>query len=94
MANLKLFCFTGFIAWWLWASVHIFFLIGFANRLLVTLQWAISFLTKRHGVRIFPGPQEATARKLGREGALHDDILRINTPNDVGHLPAGARANR
>ena len=50
----------------LWAGVHIFFLLGFANRLLVSLQWAISFLTKRRGVRIFPGSQEAAARAIGR----------------------------
>jgi NADH dehydrogenase len=65
VANLKPLRITGLLAWALWAGVHIFFLIGFANRLLVALQWAISFFTKRHGVRIFPGSQEASARKLG-----------------------------
>jgi NADH dehydrogenase len=64
VADLKLLRFAGPVAWWLWASVHIFFLIGFSNRLLVLLQWAMSFLSKRHGVRIFPGSQEAAARKL------------------------------
>jgi hypothetical protein len=34
--------------------VHIYFLIGFANRLLVMFQWGVSFLTKRRAVRIFP----------------------------------------
>ena len=34
--------------------LHIYFLIGFANRLLVTLQWGVSFVTKRRGVRILP----------------------------------------
>jgi NADH:quinone reductase (non-electrogenic) len=38
----------------LWAGVHIYCLIGFANRLLVMLQWGISFVTKRRGVRILP----------------------------------------
>ncbi len=66
VADLKLLRFTGPFAWWLWASVHIFFLIGFANRLLVMLHWAMAFLTKRHGVRIFPGSQERSARKLAR----------------------------
>jgi len=45
---------TGVPAWLLWLGVHIYFLIGFANRLLVMLQWGISFWTKRRGVRIFP----------------------------------------
>jgi hypothetical protein len=44
--------FSGFTAWLLWAGIHIYFLIGFANWLLAPLQWAISFVTKRRGVRI------------------------------------------
>ncbi len=54
VADLKHVCFSGFTAWLLWAGVHIYFLIGFANRLLVMLQWGISFVTKRRGVRILP----------------------------------------
>jgi NADH dehydrogenase len=66
VADLKFARFAGFLAWALWAGIHIVFLIGFANRLLVSLQWLISFLTKRRGVRIFPAAQEAAARALGR----------------------------
>lgn len=54
VADLKHARFSGFTAWLLWAGIHIYFLIGFANRLLVTLQWGISFVTKRRGVRILP----------------------------------------
>jgi hypothetical protein len=36
----------------LWLGVHIYCLIGFANRLLVMIQWGLSFLTKRRVVRI------------------------------------------
>ena len=54
VADLKHVRFSGFTAWLLWAGIHIYFLIGFANRLLVTLQWGMSFLTKRRGVRILP----------------------------------------
>jgi NADH:quinone reductase (non-electrogenic) len=54
LADLKPFRFWGFPAWLLWICVHIYFLIGFANRLLVMTQWGISFLTRRRGVRIFP----------------------------------------
>ena len=52
--ELKLFRFWGWPAWWLWLLVHIFYLIGFANRLLVMTQWAISLISNRRGVRIFP----------------------------------------
>lgn len=54
VADLRFAKFTGFPAWLLWAGVHIYFLIGFANRLFVLLQWGLSFLTKRRQVRILP----------------------------------------
>lgn len=54
IADLNFIRFSGFLAWLTWAGVHIYFLIGFANRLLVMFQWGISFLTKRRAVRIFP----------------------------------------
>jgi len=54
IADLGFMRFSGFSAWLLWVGVHIYFLIGFANRLLVILQWLITFLTKRRQVRILP----------------------------------------
>lgn len=54
VADLRFARFSGFPAWLLWAVVHIYFLIGFANRLFVTLQWGLDFLTKRRGVRVLP----------------------------------------
>jgi NADH dehydrogenase len=58
VADLRLVRFAGFIAWVLWVLVHIYFLIGFANRFLVLSQWALAFLTKRRQVRIFSSQQE------------------------------------
>jgi len=54
VADLGFVRFSGVLAWLLWLGIHIYFLIGFANRLLVMLQWGVSFWTKRRGVRIFP----------------------------------------
>ena len=54
VADLRFLRFSGFPAWAVWVAVHIYSLIGFANRLFVMLQWAMSFLTKRRQVRIFP----------------------------------------
>jgi NADH dehydrogenase len=54
VADLGFVRFSGFAAWLVWVGVHIYFLIGFANRLFVMLQWTISFLTKRRQVRILP----------------------------------------
>ena len=52
VADLRFSRFAGFFGWLLWAGVHIYFLIGFANRLFVLLQWGFDFLTKRRRVRV------------------------------------------
>ncbi len=48
--------FSGFIAWLLWAFVHILFLIGFRNRLGVMLEWGATMLTGERGVRLITRP--------------------------------------
>ena len=54
VADLRFLRFSGFPGWLLWAAVHIYFLIGFANRFFVLAQWGIAFLTKRRRVRVLP----------------------------------------
>lgn len=44
--------FAGFVAWLVWTFVHIFFLIGFRNRVLVMIQWAWSYVTYGRGARL------------------------------------------
>ena len=44
-------------AWWLWGAAHIFFLIGFRNRLTVMLDWFWSYLTFQRGSRLITGGQ-------------------------------------
>ena len=46
---------SGFIAWLSWLFVHILFLIGFRNRLIVMIQWAWSYLTYERGARLITG---------------------------------------
>jgi NADH dehydrogenase len=58
VADLRFLRFAGFPAWIVWAVVHIYFLIGFANRFFVLLQWGFAFITKRRQVRIFPSQVE------------------------------------
>src|ERR1035437_4462602 len=48
---------SGFIAWFAWLTVHIYFLIGFRNRLGVFRQWAWTYLTLRDGARLITGSQ-------------------------------------
>jgi len=46
---------SGFLAWLSWLFIHIFFLIGFRNRLIVMIQWAWSYLTYERGARLITG---------------------------------------
>jgi NADH dehydrogenase len=46
---------SGFVAWGMWLGVHILYLIGFANRLVVIIRWAWSFLTHGRGTRLITG---------------------------------------
>lgn len=48
---------SGFIAWLSWLFVHIFFLIGFRNRILVMIQWAWSYFTYERGAQLITGDQ-------------------------------------
>ncbi|MGH9822968.1 MAG: NAD(P)/FAD-dependent oxidoreductase [Blastocatellia bacterium] len=86
IADLNVMKFWGFPAWAIWIGVHIFFLIGFANRILVMFQWSISFLTKRRGVRIFPmdertpAPVEEPASDSRGQAASESDSQRAATP--------------
>ena len=46
---------SGFVAWFAWLAIHIFFLIGFRNRFLVITQWAWAYLTYQRGARLITG---------------------------------------
>ncbi len=46
---------SGFVAWLSWLFIHILFLIGFRNRLLVFVQWAWSYVTYERGARLITG---------------------------------------
>jgi NADH dehydrogenase len=48
--------FGGFIAWLLWIFVHVFFLIGFRNRVIVMLEWAWAYFTYQRGARLITEP--------------------------------------
>ena len=58
---------SGALAWWFWLSAHIFFLIGFRNRLVVLIDWAAAYWTYRRGARIIVGGS-------GRSRDSHSDI--------------------
>ena len=55
VADFRRFRISGFAAWVLWLSIHIVWLIGFQNRLLVLVRWAWSFATRGRSNRLITG---------------------------------------
>jgi len=55
VADLHAIRLSGFIAWATWLVVHLWYLIGFQNRLLVFIRWAFSFFTRGRGARLISG---------------------------------------
>jgi NADH dehydrogenase len=53
---------TGALAWWAWLLIHIFFLIGFKNRVLVLLEWAWAYFTYERGARLITGERPPRAQ--------------------------------
>jgi len=52
---------SGWIAWMAWLLIHIFFLIGFRNRLVVIFEWAWSYFTAQRGARLITGAPPPSA---------------------------------
>jgi NADH dehydrogenase len=60
---------SGLLAWLAWLFIHIFFLIGFRNRLLVIIQWAWAYLTFQRGTRLITGSTEMPEAPAGKDNA-------------------------
>ena len=63
VADIGPFKLWGFVAWLIWVFIHILYLIGFRNRLLVMLQWAWAYVTYQKGVRLITGDVEVHLSK-------------------------------
>jgi NADH dehydrogenase len=79
VADIRGLRFSGFTAWLLWLFVHIFFLIGFRNRVAVVLQWAWSYLTWRRGARLITDTAE--------QWRFIADQRQAPPPDDAGAPP-------
>jgi NADH dehydrogenase len=53
---------SGLLAWWVWLTAHIYFLIGFRNRLVVLIDWAEAYWSYRRGARIIIPVGKSTQR--------------------------------
>ena len=60
---------SGFPAWMTWLLVHLFYLVGFQNRLLVFIRWSISFVTRGRGTRLITS-SAAGEETGGRPGSV------------------------
>ncbi len=58
VADLGRMKFSGYPAWLLWLFIHIMYLVEFENRLLVFVQWAFSYFTRKRGARLITGENE------------------------------------
>jgi len=56
VADLHVIRLSGLPAWVTWLVVHLWYLIGFQNRLLVLIRWAFSFVTRGRGARLISPP--------------------------------------
>jgi NADH dehydrogenase len=54
---------SGFLAWLAWLVVHIYYLIGFKNRLFVIWQWAYAYFTYKRGARLITNNPQPTKSK-------------------------------
>jgi NADH dehydrogenase len=77
VADIKGIHLSGFVAWATWLVVHLFYLIGFGNRLLVVIRWAFSFFAHGRGARVItdePQPAnvvDAVSRMPAQSGPEH-----------------------
>jgi NADH dehydrogenase len=71
----------GFMAWITWLMVHIFFLVGFRNRITTFFTWAWTYFTFSDGARLITGDQRLSGWSEATQGA-HDPVA-----SDPGHLP-------
>ena len=85
VAQFGAFHISGYLAWLAWLFVHIFFLIGFRNRMIVLIQWAWSYLTYERGARLITGDSSLPSwTELSRESdgsaqaasPPHDPVLK------------------
>jgi NADH dehydrogenase len=58
VAQIGKFEISGYFAWLAWLFIHILFLIGFRNRMIVMIQWAWSYLTYERGARLITGSDQ------------------------------------
>ena len=63
VADIKGLRLSGLVAWITWLVVHLWYLIGFQNRILVLIRWSFSFATHGRGARLITDRNETGSRQ-------------------------------
>ena len=66
VADIKGIRLSGFLAWSAWLLVHLWYLIGFQNRILVLIRWSFSFATHGRGARLITDHEPTSRREHHR----------------------------
>jgi len=74
VADIKGLQLSGLPAWLIWLVVHLFYLIGFQNRVVVVLRWSFSFLTKGRGARLIT-VELPVAREARADGPSETELI-------------------
>jgi NADH dehydrogenase len=67
----------GFAAWLLWSFAHIYFLIGFRNRLFVAASWMWNYVTFQRGTRLITGMSGSRIEDMERESQPAASMRRV-----------------
>jgi NADH dehydrogenase len=79
----------GWFAWVLWAIVHVYLLIGFENRLLVSIQWVWRYLTYERGARLITSGAPMSLPKIGSPATQLRDATRAGAEGSPVQEPCG-----
>src|SRR5215217_6537260 len=71
VADLHAIRLSGFPAWATWLVVHLFYLIGFQNRLIVVIRWFISFASRGRGARLITNTPAAEADRQSQRSMVY-----------------------
>lgn len=73
---------TGFIAWLAWLFLHVFFLIGFRNRIYVMSEWFWAYLTRERSARLITGDAEEMLPALPAAGTKAARVPSVGSPTE------------
>ncbi len=92
VASVKGLRFSGFVAWLLWLVIHVFYLVGFKNRITTVLHWFVSFLGRGRSERVATEQQVLARLALEQVG---DDFVQLGDertiPDRRDPVPPGAK---